>query len=58
MAAVATGGKLLEFAREHSLPHIVIPETGLEPRMAIGFSAIAIAIEEIITLVWGTMEED
>ncbi len=43
MAAIATGGKLLEFAREHALPHIQIPETGLEPRMAIGFSMIGIA---------------
>jgi glucose/mannose-6-phosphate isomerase len=43
MAAATTGGKLLEFAREHALPHVVIPETGLEPRMAIGFTGIAIA---------------
>lgn len=43
MAAVSTGGKLIEFAREHAIPHIVIPETGLEPRMAIGFAMIAVA---------------
>jgi glucose/mannose-6-phosphate isomerase len=43
MAAVSTGGKLIEFAREHAIPHVVIPETGLEPRMAIGFSMLAIA---------------
>lgn len=43
IAAVATGGKLIEFAREHALPHLVIPETGLEPRMAIGFAMLGIA---------------
>ena len=43
VAAVSTGGKLIEFAREHAIPHVVIPETGLEPRMAIGFSMLAIA---------------
>lgn len=43
MAAISTGGKLIEFAREHAIPHIVIPETGLEPRLAIGFAALGIA---------------
>ncbi len=43
IAVVTTGGKLAEFAREYSLPIVQIPETGLEPRMAIGFSMIAIA---------------
>jgi glucose/mannose-6-phosphate isomerase len=43
VAAVATGGALLDFARAHELPYITIPETGLEPRMAIGFSMLAIA---------------
>ena len=43
MAAISTGGKLLEFAREHAIPHIQIPETGLEPRLALGFAAIGIA---------------
>ncbi len=43
MVAISTGGKLLEFAREHAIPHIQIPETGLEPRLALGFAAIGIA---------------
>ena len=43
MAAISTGGKLIEFAKEHGLPYIQIPDTGLEPRMAIGFSMIGIA---------------
>lgn len=43
IAAISTGGKLLEFAREHQLPFVQIPDTGLEPRMAIGFSMLGIA---------------
>ncbi len=43
LAVVTKGGKLLEFAREHALPHVIIPDTNLEPRMAIGFSMLATA---------------
>ena len=43
MAAISTGGTLLEFAREHGVPLIQIPDTGLEPRMAVGFSMLGIA---------------
>jgi bifunctional phosphoglucose/phosphomannose isomerase len=43
LAAISTGGKLLEFAVEHAIPYVRIPETGLEPRMAIGFSMLGIA---------------
>ncbi len=43
LAVVTTGGKLLEFAKANNIPHIVISDIGLEPRMAIGFTAIAIA---------------
>ncbi len=43
MAVVTTGGKLIEFAREHALPSVEIPETSLEPRMAIGFAMLAVA---------------
>ena len=42
-AAIATGGTLLEFAKAHSLPYIQIPDTGLEPRMAVGFSMLALS---------------
>jgi len=41
--AITTGGKLAEFAREHSLPLILLPETGIEPRMAIGYQLLALA---------------
>lgn len=43
IAAISTGGKLLDFAREHHYPYVQIPDTGLQPRMAIGFSMIGIA---------------
>lgn len=43
IAAVSLGGGILEFAREHQLPFIQIPDMGLEPRMAIGYSMIALA---------------
>src|SRR3989338_5058914 len=43
-AAIATGGKLIEFAREHALPHCIIPDAGLEPRLAIGFSMLGISL--------------
>ncbi len=43
MSVVTTGGKLLEFAREHALPYVEIPKTGLEPRMAVGYPMLAIA---------------
>lgn len=42
VAAVSTGGPLLDFARENGLPFITIPDTGLEPRMAIGYATLAI----------------
>lgn len=43
IAIATTGGKLLEFAREHALPHVVTPRSGLEPRMAVGYSMLALA---------------
>lgn len=43
VAVVSMGGKLIDFAREHELPYIVIPDAGLEARMAIGYAMIGIA---------------
>ncbi|MBM3272424.1 hypothetical protein FJY94_04080 [Candidatus Kaiserbacteria bacterium] len=43
IAAVTTGGKLLAFAQEHSIPYVQMPQTQLEPRLAIGFSMLALA---------------
>lgn len=41
--AISIGGKLLPFAQEHGIPFIRMPETGLEPRMAIGYSMLGMA---------------
>lgn len=43
IAAISTGGKLIEFAREHALPHVVMPDLGLQPRIATGLSMLGIA---------------
>jgi glucose/mannose-6-phosphate isomerase len=43
VAVITSGGKLLEFAIENNLPYIKIPDTGIQPRSALGFSALAIA---------------
>lgn len=40
---ISTGGKLIDFATEHDLPYIQIPDAGIQPRVALGFSAIALA---------------
>lgn len=41
-AVIATGGKLLELARKHNAPYIQLPDTGIQPRSAAGFSAVAL----------------
>ena len=38
VVVIATGGKLLGLARANQMPFIQLPETGIQPRMAIGFS--------------------
>ncbi len=43
LAVVATGGKLLSFAQEHHLPYIQLPNAGVQPRCALGYSLIALA---------------
>lgn len=42
VAAVGTGGRLLEVAKEGGLPHIELPETGIQPRMSLGFMLRAV----------------
>jgi glucose/mannose-6-phosphate isomerase len=41
-AAISTGGKLLQLAKKHSLPYIQLPQTGIQPRSALGFSIKAL----------------
>lgn len=38
VAVVAVGGKLLEIAKKYKAPYIQMPNTGIQPRMALGFS--------------------
>lgn len=42
LAAVSVCGKLLEQARAHNVPFIQIPNTEIQPRMAVGFSVLAL----------------
>jgi len=39
---VTTGGKLLEFAQENKIPAIVLPNDGIQPRTALGYSLLAL----------------
>ncbi len=40
--AISTGGELLKRAEENSVPFIRLPDTDIQPRMAVGFSAKAV----------------
>lgn len=37
IVAISIGGRLLELARQHNVPYIQVPDTGIQPRMATGF---------------------
>lgn len=43
LAGYASGGKLIEQAETLGLAHIVLPDVGLEPRSALGYSIVALA---------------
>jgi len=43
VAAISTGGKLLELAKEKGVPYIQIPDTGIQPRSALGYTFKALA---------------
>lgn len=42
MASISIGGKLLELARQNSIPFIEIPDWGFEPRLALGLNLKAL----------------
>jgi glucose/mannose-6-phosphate isomerase len=42
MAAITVGGKLIDLARENNIPYIQLPDIGIQPRSALGFSLKAI----------------
>ena len=41
-AAIAVGGKLIEEAQKNNIPYVQLPNTGIQPRSALGFSLRAI----------------
>jgi len=41
LIAIATGGRLIELAKKNSIPYIQLPNTGIQPRSALGFSFLA-----------------
>ena len=49
VAAIAANGKLMELARKEKVPFVQIPDTGIEPRLATGFS-----LNSILSLVDGS----
>jgi glucose/mannose-6-phosphate isomerase len=42
LAAISVSGKLLELSRKHKVPFIQMPDTGIQPRSALGFQAKAL----------------
>ncbi len=42
VATISVGGKLLTFAQMNGLPHVVIPDTKIQPRSALGFGMKAL----------------
>jgi glucose/mannose-6-phosphate isomerase len=42
MAIICVGGKLLELAKKHGIPYVEMPNTGIQPRSALGFSIIGL----------------
>lgn len=42
-AVISVGGELEKAAREYNLPYIKLPDTGIQPRCALGFSLLALA---------------
>ncbi|MBI2644186.1 MAG: bifunctional phosphoglucose/phosphomannose isomerase [Candidatus Wildermuthbacteria bacterium] len=43
VAAISIGGQLLDLAKQYRVPFIQMPDTGIQPRMALGFSFKALA---------------
>src|SRR3989344_127838 len=41
-AAISVGGKLLDLARKRKKPYIQLPNTRIQPRLALGFAALAL----------------
>lgn len=42
LAVIAVGGKLIELSKHYHVPYIQLPNTGIQPRSALGFSLVAL----------------
>lgn len=42
LVVIAIGGVLIDFAKKNKLPYIQMPDTGIQPRSAVGFSLVAL----------------
>lgn len=42
VAAIAVGGQLIESAKENNIPYVQMPDTGIQPRSALGFSFLGL----------------
>lgn len=42
LAAIAIGGKLIDLAIKHRIPYVKMPDTGIQPRSATGFSVMGL----------------
>lgn len=42
VVVIAKGGELIDIAKKYSAPYIVLPDTGIQPRSAIGFMFMAL----------------
>lgn len=43
LVVVGLGGHIIAWAQQHGVPYIQLPDTGIQPRSAVGFSIIALA---------------
>jgi len=42
LIVITTGGKLLDFAKENNVPFVLLPNDGIQPRTALGYSLLAL----------------
>lgn len=42
LAVIAGGGELIAFAKEQQVPHVVLPQSGVPPRMSTGYHLVAL----------------
>lgn len=42
MVVISVGGKLIEMAKQDNLPYVQMPNTGIQPRLALGFSILGL----------------